>query len=140
MRNGVVEVGGKVYPFSSQNLGEQPVSAGTNPWTATRKEKPDYNRQITILPFTGRKDIDEVPCIVLEKMILHEINDAYAVTGVHPDTLASYQSCGKISGVWRAGVLYIDIASVEAFYRRIGKGLSFFRLRLTFIHLLIYFN
>lgn len=119
-QKGVIEIGGKVFPCSIGKTREQ-----------------NGVRQVKVLPFAGPKLINEVRGVVLDGFVMHEVNDAYAVTGINPQTLASYQGCGKIRGAWKDGVLYVDIWSIERFFRRIGKTPSFFRLRLTFIRLLI---
>ena len=140
MREAIIGLGGRAYPFSPEMLGSQLAADQTNPWLREKKEKQNSDRRVNALPFAGRKLIDEAPFIIVEGTMFHEVNDAYSVTGVHPETLDSYAACAKIDGVWRDGSLYVNIASVDDFHRRIGRKPSFFRLRLTFIHLLIYFN
>lgn len=139
MSNGLIAIDGKVYPFPPA-LGTQLSLEEMARRAALGEKKTIYGIQIRILPYTGRKLVEEVPYIVKDKKVLYEINDASAITGLPPETLAHHKCCGKIGGEPYDENLYIDLESVKRFYRRIGKVPSFFRLRLTFIHLLVCFN
>jgi len=139
MSNGLIAIDGNVYPFPPGH-GAQLSLEELSRRVASGEKKTIYGIEIRILPYTGRKLVEEVPYVVRDKKVLHDINDASAVTGLPAETLAHHKCCGKIDGEKYDGNLYIDLKSVERFLRRIGKTPSFFRLRLTFVDLLIYFN